>query len=105
MEQQDDLPEKFTQAIMDIPAMPVYLYASVQERIRRKKVLLRTVWAAAASVLLTVSAFGVSRISSQNGACPLEVTEELTSVGSYFNGETYQENITSCSYYEETSSQ
>jgi hypothetical protein len=104
METQENLPEKFTDAMLDIPAMPGHIYASVTRKIRRKKILLRTVWAAAASVLITISAFGVGRISA-GGSCPLEVTEELSSVGSYFNGDTYEENLVSCTYYEETSSQ
>jgi hypothetical protein len=105
METQENLPEKFADAMLDIPVMPGHIYASVTGKIRRKKILLRTVWAAAASVIISISAFGVSRISAGNVSCPLEVTEELSTVGSYFNGDTYQENLASYTYYEETSSQ
>jgi hypothetical protein len=87
MEQTNEkqLPEKFTNAFADVPPLPEHLYGVITGKILRRKVFVRSVWAAAASILITVSAFTAYRTSLPRTAYNPEIAEELVSISSYYN--------------------
>jgi hypothetical protein len=96
------LPEKFIDELGNVPALPLHLYAGIRRGIDRKRAVLRTVWAAAASLLIMVTAFqAIHLVHPQNIYVP-EAAEELTSVNRYFNSEVYTTDENSYAYYEET---
>jgi hypothetical protein len=106
MEQNSDnrLPKNFIDGLADIPALPHHLYAGMRQRIDRKRVALRTVWAVAASLMLMVAAFQATRLVQPRtqSVAVAEAAEELSNVDSYINDGGYNENETSYGYYEET---
>jgi hypothetical protein len=98
------LPKKFIDELTDIPSVPQDLYAGIIHRIDRKRVMLRTVWAIAASLVVMVTAFqGTRLMQPQTQSTSIaEAAEELSNVNSYFNSEVYKEDDNSYAYYEET---
>jgi hypothetical protein len=98
------LPTKFINEFAEIPSVPQHLYASIRHRIDRKRALLRTVWAIAASLILMVTAFQTVRLvqPQTQGASVAEAAEELSNVNSYINSDVYKEDDNSYAYYEET---
>ena len=96
------LPENFISEFTDIPSVPQHLYAGIRHRIDRKRTVLRTVWAVAASLLITLTAFQMVRLIHPHNSYVPEVAEELSGVNSYINSEVYKENDSSYGYYEET---
>jgi hypothetical protein len=101
---ENPLSKKFLDEFTDIPSVPGHLYAGIRHRIDRKRALLRTVWAIAASLILMVTAFQVTRLMQpQAQSAPVaEAAEELSTIDSYINSTVYKENDNSYVYYEET---
>ena len=98
----DLLPKKFLDELADIPSLSPSLYSAIRRRIDRKRTILRTVWAVAASLILMVTAFQVTRLFAPANASVAEASEELSTVDSYINSDVYRENDNSYGYYEET---
>jgi hypothetical protein len=96
------LPEKFIDELKDIPAVPGHLYARMKHGINRKRAVLRTVWAVAASMLIMVTAFQAAHLVRRQNTPVPEVAEELSSMNRYFNSEVYSADEDSYAYYEET---
>jgi hypothetical protein len=79
------LPEKFTSAFADVPPLPEHLYGVITRKIIRRKIFVRSVWTAAASILIMVSAFTAYRTSLPRAAYNPEIADELASISSYYN--------------------
>jgi hypothetical protein len=102
MDDEGFLPKGFIDELMDIPPAPAHLYTGVRRRIDRKRAVVRTVWAVAASLILMITAFQTARLL-QPAAIPVaEAAEELSTVDSYINSTVYKEDENSYVYYEET---
>jgi hypothetical protein len=87
MEQMNEkqLPEKFTSALADVPPLPGHLYDVISRKILRRKIFVRSAWAAAASILITVSALTAYRTTLPREAYNPEIADELASISSYYN--------------------
>jgi hypothetical protein len=79
------LPEKFTSAFADVPPLPGHLFGVITGKIIRRKIFTRSVWAAAASLLITVSALTAYRTTLPREAYNPEIADELASISSYYN--------------------
>jgi hypothetical protein len=101
---EDPLPKRFVDEFTAIPSVPEVLFSGIRHRIDRKKALLRTVWAVAATLVVTVTAFQANRLTHPRTqtASVAEAEEELSNVNSYINSDVYKENDASYAYYEET---
>lgn len=86
------LPETFVGQLSDIPPLPGHLYAGVMRKIGRRKVLARTLWAAAASVLIAVSLFTTYRSTAPREAYNPEISDEISCISSYFNSDDLQDD-------------
>jgi hypothetical protein len=102
MDDESLLPKKFIDEFMNIPSAPSHLYAGVRHRIDRKRAVMRTVWAVAASLILMVTALQTARLLQPADIPVAEAAEELTTVDSYINSTVYKEDDSSYVYYEET---
>jgi hypothetical protein len=100
--EKNPLPKKFLDDLADIPSLSPSLYAGIRRRIKRKTAIVRTVWAVAASLIIMVTAFQVTRLVPPANASVAEASEELSTVDSYINSDVYRENDNSYGYYEET---
>ena len=79
------LPEKFTKAFTDVPSLPEHLYGVITRKIIRRKIFVRSVWAAAASLFITVAALTAYRTTLPREAYNPEIADELASISSYYN--------------------
>ena len=98
----EKLPDKFVRELADVPPMPSHLYALARRRIVRKKIVMRTVWAVAASLVIMITGLEAVRLTRPHNEYVPEVAEELSAVNSYINSDVYKENDNSYAYYEET---
>lgn len=99
---ENQLPEKFINELANVPSVPQHLYAGIRRRIDRKRTLVRAIWAVAASLLITVTAFQAAHMMRPENASVAEAAEELSVVNSYINSNVYKEDDNSYGYYEET---
>jgi hypothetical protein len=95
------LPEKFSNAFADIPPLPGQLFAVITRKIARRTLLTRSVWAVAASLLITVSSLTAYRMTMLHGSSSPDAAEVLNTVSSYYNSSVYQEDEKSYVGYEE----
>ena len=102
MNTQNEFPKKFTDALSDIPLQPDGLYVRIRRAIDRRLLIQRSIFALAATLLLSLSGLQVYRIAGHQ-ASPMipEVAEELTSVSTYVNGDVCRQNENSYAYYED----
>jgi hypothetical protein len=96
------LPKNFIDGLADIPAMPQHLYTGIRHKINRKRAVVRAVWAVAASLVISLTAFQMVQQHAPRVSYVPEAAEELSAVDSYFNSSVYKENENSYAYYEET---
>ena len=90
--------EIFAAALAKVPEMPD-CYGNVMRRIQRKKLLLRTLWAIAA--MLVISAMSLMYSDEvKNRSLQPAVAEELQSIRSLVNGDNLREEMVSCSLIE-----
>jgi hypothetical protein len=94
MEQTNEkqLPETFNSAFADVPPLPEQLYGVITRKILRRKIVARSVWTAAASILVMISAFAVYHISLPRAAYNPEIADELASISSYYNSGDFGDN-------------
>jgi hypothetical protein len=87
MEQMNEkqLPEKFSSGFADVPPLPGHLYGAISRKIIRRTIFTRSVWAAAASLLITVFALTAYRTALPREAYNPEIADELASISSYYN--------------------
>lgn len=95
------LPEKFNSAFADVPPLPEQLFGVVMRKIARRTLLMRSVWAVAASLLITLSSLTVYRVTMLHGSGSPDADEVLNTVSSYYNSSVYQEDEKSYDGYEE----
>jgi hypothetical protein len=91
--------ENFLQALSRVPEMPE-CYENVMRRIRKRNATMRTLWAAAASLLIAATSVLYLELS-KNQAVPMEVVEELQSIQSHVNGEDIHQELVSYSLVSE----
>jgi hypothetical protein len=99
--QENQLPRRAFEQLAEIPPLPSHLYGTIIGKINRRKIVARSVFGIAASVLVAVSAFTVTRFASPGASYSAEVADELSGVNSYINSDVYQANSNSYGYYDE----
>jgi hypothetical protein len=95
MTQGNDFDEVFYAALAKVPETPD-CFPGILRRIHRKNLVMRTVWAAAASVLVAAGVFMYAE-HAKNLEVPLEVVEELQRIHSHVNGDDVRQEMVSCS--------
>jgi hypothetical protein len=91
----NDFDKIFAAALAKVPDMPD-CYGNVMRRIQRKKMLLRTLWAVAAMLVVSVMSLMYSD-EVKNRSLQPAVAEELQSIRSLVNGDNIREEMVSCS--------
>ena len=95
------LPEKFNSAFADVPPLPEQLYGKITQKIARRTLLARSVWAVAASLIIAVSSLTAYRMTMPHGPGSPDAAEVLNTVSSYYNSSVYQADEKSYVGYEE----
>jgi hypothetical protein len=80
------LPVRFAEGFTDIPPLPGHLYGSIIRKIERKKIFTRSMWAAAATIVIAVISLTAFRLNTPSVAYSPEVADELVTINSYYNG-------------------
>ena len=86
------LPENFARAMADVPPLPGHVYGAIARKINRGKIIMRSVWAAAASLIIVVSAFTAFRVSAPQETSNAEISDEVACINDYFNSDDLQDD-------------
>jgi len=94
MEQMNEkqLAEQFASAMAEVPPLPDHLFGAITRKIDHRKIIMRSAWAAAASIIIAVSAFTVYRASAPAVASNAEISDEIASISTYFSSDDLQDD-------------
>jgi hypothetical protein len=90
----------FFEALGRVPELPEGLYQGIAGRIRRRKLLTRTLYAAAATLVMALGATGVFLTGqTERYAVSSEVASELQTVSDYLNGTDLDQELQAYAVY------
>ena len=87
METENNLPKKFMDAMADVPEMPGHLYDRVLNKIDTKNRMKKLFWALAASFVIAAGTLPFFLGSSHRDMLQPDITEELSTISSFYNDE------------------
>lgn len=89
-----DMQEKrFHEALGAVPPLPDGLYGAVAAGVHRKKIVRSSLLAAAAAVVLTITAFQYLHAPSVAQTTSPDVLDELQYVGEFLNGDNVSDDL------------
>ncbi|MBN2037762.1 MAG: hypothetical protein JW768_13555 [Chitinispirillaceae bacterium] len=79
--------KEFAARLADVPPLPDTIYRGITAKIRKRAMILRTVYATAAAIVLTLgTATFFIFDTSRNSAVSQELVSELQTIHDYLNG-------------------
>ncbi len=84
-EQNEKLPTGFAKELCNIPVMPDQAFFNVQKTLHRKSLISRTIWLAAATLVLSVGLYRGLQPKLMEVSSSSEIIDELSSINTFYN--------------------